>query len=74
VHTSQVNHLHVNDLHLTGGQLVVAVSGTVSRARGNGKIVGPKIADLDRAKAWGRGCLTIIQKDPNITLEGECEN
>jgi hypothetical protein len=53
VHTSQVNHLHVNDLHLTGGQLVVAVSGTVSRARGNGKIVGPKIADLDHSHPIG---------------------
>jgi hypothetical protein len=70
VHAGHVNHLIVNDLHMTSGQLEVAVSGIVSHGHGNGKIVGPKITDFDQAKGWGRGWLTIAEIDPQITLEG----
>jgi hypothetical protein len=73
MHKGQVNQLTLNDLHMTGGHLEVAVSGIVSRGHGNGRIVGPKIADFDPAKLWGRGWLAIVEIDPQIALEGNVE-
>jgi hypothetical protein len=67
VHTGRVNHVVVNDLHLTGGQLEVAVSGTVTHVQGNGKLIGPKIAYPPNPH-WGRGLLILTEKDPNIEV------